>query len=116
MSRSRLRRTVRWQEAGTAGPGEGSSMTTIATQHHHGVPFAAAICLAGGLVGAGIVGVAWHAASHSAAPAEAPAVHAYPAQGYYGRTHHHHPFSGPHGSVEKGQQALGGIDGHAPPA
>lgn len=91
-------------------------MTTIATQHHHGVPFAAAICLAGGIVGAGIVGVAWHAASDSAASAKAPAVHAYPAQGYYWRTQQYHPFSAPERSTEKGQPAFGGIDGHVPPS
>jgi hypothetical protein len=91
-------------------------MTTIATQHHRGVPFVAAICLAGGIAGAGIVGVAWHAASDSTAPQQAPTLQTYPSQGYYWRDNQYQPFTGPPRSVENGQSELGGVDGHVPQA
>jgi hypothetical protein len=74
-------------------------MTTIATQHHRKIPRVAAICLAGGLACAGIVGVAWHAASDSTAPEHSPVLR-----------------TGSQGSTEQGHSALGGVDGHVPPA
>ena len=73
-------------------------MTTIATQHHRRIPRVAAFCLAAGIAGAGIVGVAWHAASDSTAPEHAPVVQ-----------------TGSQGSVEQGHPGLGGVDGHVPP-
>jgi hypothetical protein len=91
-------------------------MTTLATQsHHHKVPIAAGLAVAGLIAAGGVLGVAWEANHNSSTVHNVPAVQPIPS-GEYWKTPQYHPLQYQPRIIERGYPALGGVDGHVPPA
>jgi hypothetical protein len=74
---------------------------TITTQHHHRVPLATALAVAGVITAAGALGVAWEQSGDSTAPTQAPTLRTPTAQDYSQYNYYHGP------NTQTGQQHTG---------
>ena len=64
---------------------------TITTQHHHRVPLATALAVAGVIAAAGALGVAWEQSGDSTSPTQAPTLRTPTAQDYQQYNYYHGP-------------------------
>jgi hypothetical protein len=91
-------------------------MTTVATHsHHHKVPIAASLAVAGLVAAGGILGVAWEANHDSDTVQNVPALQPIPS-GEYWKIEGYHPLTVQPRIVEHGSTSFGGVDGHVPSA
>jgi hypothetical protein len=84
-------------------------------QHHHRMPLIAGLSVAGVVVAAGVVGVAWHNASDTTTQHQAPVLRTPTPQDYAQYQHYYAGSRAGAPAAGQGPIAMGGLDGHVAP-